>query len=322
MNDKEDTTTEAISPVQGRGNILPVVEPVMKTGYEWLEDMIHVRNARSSYRPNFSPLTNRAAFIINALNSIGVPCELDIFDDAGYDLYDYERPKLLNIIVKFGSRSGKPAIVFSAHHDISNPNSQNCQDNSASVCNLIHLCAKLKSMAIGENNNIIPERPVIIVFTDKEECGGVGARRMSGRLLRGDFGDIEYLINLELTGLGTAFWIDRENIRRGLEDIAKTPSMIKCDEILGLGGYHEVYTPFSDAQIFRRCGIDALCVGILPVEELRGIGRKETWSLCHSETDTIEKCNAKDMADFTDLLERFVTGTPTLDAIEGRTIPH
>jgi hypothetical protein len=292
------TTTEPVLAIDVAG-----IRPVVKTGYEWLEDMIHVRNNRGSYKPNNSPVTNRVMFIINALNEIGVPYELDIFDDAGYDLYNYDRPKLVNVVVKFGSRSGQPAIVFSAHHDIANPNSQNCQDNSASVCNLLHLASKLKQQAFGENNNTLASRPVIIVFTDKEECGGVGARRMSGRLLRGDFGQFEYNINLELTGLGRSMWIDSENFRHE----TKTPSILKMDEVLGETGYHNVSTPFSDSVIFRRCGIDSLCIGILPAEEL-ATGRHDTWHLCHSETDTIDKCNADDMSNFTDILERFVIG--------------
>lgn len=278
------------------------IRPAIKTGYEWLVDMIAVRNHRNSYRPNFSPVTNRAMFIINALNSLGVQYELDIFDDAGYDLYNYERPKLVNIIVKFNSRSGRPAIVFSAHHDIANPNSENCQDNSASVCNLIHLCSILKQEAIGENKDINTSRPVIIVFLDKEEAGGAGSRRMSQRLLRGDFGAYEYNINLELTGLGKKIWVDVENFRYK----TKPASVLKFDEVLGESGYYKVSTPFSDAIIFRRCGIDSVCIGILPEEELEGTTRPPTWNLCHSETDTIDKCNAEDMSEFVSILEKLV----------------
>ncbi|MDP2692707.1 MAG: M28 family peptidase [bacterium] len=290
-----------------------VEKPLIKTGYEWLDEMKDVRNVQSSYKPSQSPLTNRATFIINALNTIGVQYELDIFDEAGYDLYDYSRPKILNIIVRFGSRSGQPAIAFMAHHDVANINSENCQDNSASVCNLLHLCAILKEQAIGESKNIISQRPVIIVFSDKEEVGGTGSRYFSGRMLRGDFGTIEYVLNLELTGLGDrkGIWVDTENIKRWKKDIlVKTPAILKCDEILGVGGYQEVYTPFSDSFVMRRCGVDSVCIGILPADELIGIGRKETWSLCHSETDTIEKCNEQDMRMFVDILERFVTGIP------------
>ena len=300
--------------------------PHIKTGYELLDVMKDVRNIQSSYKPSYSPLTNRASFIINTLNELGVSYELDIFDAAGYDLYDYTNSKLLNIIVKFGSRSGKPAIVFSAHHDISNPHSENCQDNTASVCNLLHLCAKLKGQAYGESKNLLESRPVIIVFTDREEAGGVGARRMSQRLLRGDFGKFEYVINLELTGLGTSVWADTENFGWHHRDPDVPASIIKVEEILGLGNFHKVQTPFSDSYIFRRCGIDSVCIGILPIEEVLEIeknkGRQDTWSLCHSEQDTIEKCNEKDMMDFTNILERFVTGIPTEDAVAGRTIPH
>jgi len=308
--------------------IILLPAPHIKAGYEWLDEMRFVRNEQSSYKPTQSPLTNRATFIIRALNEIGVQYELDIFDEAGYDLYDYSRPKSLNIIVKFCSRSGQPAIAFMAHFDVANINSENCQDNSASVCNLLHLCAKLKNQAIGESKNIISQRPVIIVFSDREEAGGTGARYFSGRMLRGDFGNIEYVVNLELTGLGRAVWVDTENTKKWAKDkIVETPLLLKCGEILGESGYHKVSTPFSDAFVLRRCGVDAVCIGILPVEEVLEIekhkgGRQETWSLCHSETDTIDKCDAQDMQDFTDLLERFVTGIPTADALEGKTIPH
>jgi len=278
------------------------IKPVVKTGYQWLEEMTTVRNQRGYSRHNFSPLTNRAMFIINALNSLGVQSEIDIFDDAGYDLFNYDRPKLVNIIVRFGSRSGQPAIVFSAHHDIANPDSDNCQDNSASVCNLIHLCAVLKGQAIGESANIIAQRPVIIVFTDKEESGGVGARRMSGRLLRGDFGDFEYNINLELTGLGKSLWVDTENFRYK----SKPASVKKFDDTVGESGYHKVSTPFSDAIIFRRCRIDSVCIGILPEQELTGGTRPPTWNICHKEEDTIDKCNAEDMSEFVNILERLI----------------
>src|SRR3972149_11235782 len=99
--------------------------PLLKTGYEWLDEMRHIRNVHLSYKPSFSPLTNRASFIINVLNELGIPYELDIFDESGDDLFDYSCPKLLNIIVKFSSKIELPAIIFSAHHDISNPNSEN-----------------------------------------------------------------------------------------------------------------------------------------------------------------------------------------------------
>jgi len=306
MNTQDDITETkelSLTTVEVDG-----MRPAIKTGYEWLSDMIHVRNSQASYKPNLSPVTNRAMFIINALNEIGVQYEVDIFDEAGYDLYDYHRPKLVNIVVKFASRSGQPAIVFCAHHDIVNSNSQNCQDNSASVCNLLHLIAKLKEQAYGENNNMIAQRPVIFVFTDKEERGGIGARRMSGRLLRGDFGNFEYVINLELTGLGDAFWMDRLNAQSRTTNKTKTPVMLKCDEVLGENTYYEVSTPFSDAIIFRRCGIDAICVGILPDEQLSRMNWPPTWGLCHSETDTIDKCNEEDMSNFTDALEKFVIG--------------
>jgi hypothetical protein len=273
--------------------------PTMKSGYQWLREMILIRNFESSYKPKPYPVTNRACFIINALNQIGVPYTLDIFSEGGVSLNEneYNGAKLVNIIVKFESTSGKPAVVFCAHHDVANSKSQNCQDNSASVCNLLHLAAKIK--AKGQDLT----RPVIIVFTDKEEFGGVGAHRMSMRILAGDFGPVDYVINLELTGLGNQLWLDTDNsIRMRTEE---TPLIQRFNEVIGKENYHEVSTPFSDAVIFRSNGLDCLCIGILPEEQLATGGRKETWWLCHSMDDTIDKTDEIDMALFVEKLELF-----------------
>jgi hypothetical protein len=290
-NKKEDTI------IASNGDL---IVPAVKTGHAWLREMIHVRNFSSSLRPHQYPLTNRACFIVSALNQIGVSYSLDIFDERGDELddYSYNRPKLVNIIARFDSTSGKPAVVFCAHHDISNPRSENCQDNSASVCNLLHLAAKLK--AKGKDLT----RPVIIVFTDKEEFGGIGSGRMSRRILAGDFGPVDYIINLELTGLGTELWLDTLN--SGYKGFENSGLKKRFDEVIGKENYHNVSTPFSDAVIFRANGIDCLCIGILPEEELVGEhATKETWWLCHSDEDTIEKTNEKDMCVLVDKLELF-----------------
>lgn len=295
-SNEENKPTEII--VIGNDDINPPV-PQVKSGHQWLSEMILIRNYESSYKPKPYPVTNRACFIINALNEIGVPYTLDIFSEGGVSLNpdEYNGAKLVNIIVKFESTSGKPAVVFCAHHDISNPKSQNCQDNSASVCNLLHLAAKIK--AKGQDLT----RPVIIVFTDKEEFGGVGAHRMSMRLLAGDFGPIDYVINLELTGLGTGLWLDTDN--SSYRSVEATPLVQKFNELIGKENYHNVSTPFSDAVIFRGNGLDCLCIGILPNEQLVVGGRKETWWLCHSMEDTIEKTDEIDMAIFVEKLELF-----------------
>jgi hypothetical protein len=272
-------------------------EPKIKTGHQWLSEMILVRNFESSYKPKPYPVTNRACFIINALNQIGVPYSLDIFDVSGESLNPggYNGPKLVNIIVRFESSSDKPAVVFSAHHDVANYRSQNCQDNSASVCNLLHLAARIKEK--GKDLT----KPVIIVFTDKEEFGGVGAGRMSRRIIDGDFGPVDYIINLELTGLGREVWIDSLNSSSTKE----SPLRLRFNELLGSENCHGVATPFSDAAIFRSNGLDCACVGILPAEQLAPDGRKETWWLCHSEEDTIDKTDEIDMGNFVNKLELF-----------------
>ena len=75
-----------------------------------------------------------------------------------------------------------------AHHDIANPSIDNANDNSASCINAIAL--KL----------LVPELNVVLL--DGEEHGGIGSQRLSEKINSGDFGSIEWVLNLELTGKG------------------------------------------------------------------------------------------------------------------------
>lgn len=295
-NKTSEVTTTTVNA--GYDNV-PVEIPAIKTGHAWLREMVLVRNYESSYEPKPYPVTNRVCFIINALNEIGVQYSLDIFNENGNSIGsgEYDCAKLVNIMVKFESTSGKPAVAFCAHHDVANPRSENCQDNSASVCNLLHLATKIKEK--GKDLT----RPVIIVFSDREEFGGIGADKMSRRINAGDFGNVAYVINLELTGLGSDIWIDTKN--SSSTEFNTSSLRQKLNEVLGENTYHKVSTPFSDAVIFRAHGIDCSCIGILPKEQLEPGGTKETWHLCHSEEDTIDKTDEIDMALFVDKLLLF-----------------
>lgn len=261
----------------------------VKTGYEYLVEMIRVKNAYSSFTPVTSPLTNRGSFIVDALNKLGIGYQVHPFDHNGIDLLNFNGPKLINIIVEFkGVNDELPAVMFMAHHDINNPASENCQDNSASVCNLLELCGRLATNT--------PTRPTWVVFTDKEEFGGIGAKNLSIKVNEGRFPNLQWVINLELTGLGTSMWIDSAS--RPISPLGE-----RFIEIFGADNIHRVNTPFNDAMVLRGFGIDALCVGILPAEEITG--RKMTWSLCHRLDDTIDKISSEDMTAFVDKLLLF-----------------
>ena len=74
----------------------------------------------------------RVQWIINKLNTLNISYDLDKFLEEGSD-----NNFLYNIYLKGSSSYG-----IMAHHDILNPNSDNANDNSASVINLISYKSK------------------------------------------------------------------------------------------------------------------------------------------------------------------------------------
>lgn len=269
----------------------------VKSGFEYLSEMVNVKDVHNTLTYSSSPLSNRALFIINKLNELDVKYKLVAFNNSFKEPLrelKYEDSKLLNIVVPIhtNSSSEEGGIIFLAHHDVNNTESQNCQDNSASVCNLLHLIGELKDKELNMNT--------YVVFTDREEFGGLGAQRLSEDIIAGDFGKIDHIINLELTGLGTEIWIDN---KRNTHNKPKSGTYQMIEDVVGTDKLTAVDTPFSDAVVLRHHQLDAVCIGILPEEEL---GSKKTWHLCHSPNDTIDKIDGFNMYDFVQILVKFV----------------
>jgi uncharacterized Zn finger protein (UPF0148 family) len=223
-------------------------------------------------------------------------------------MYKKDTDRLINIIVEFKStvENSLPGAVFIAHHDINNPHSQNCQDNTASVSNLLELCGRL-----SKTKNL--DRNIYVVFTDREEFGGIGARNLSQMINSGKLGEIGIYINLELTGLGTNIWVEDVSEYRlwrnesGKPTATKTKTQLHIENIIGGENIEYLHCPFNDAVILRSNGIDGVCIGTLPDIEIRGSGYKRTWSLCHSMSDTVEKCDGDDMKVFVDRIYELAT---------------
>lgn len=244
-----------------------------------LADFCKVRNEKSSLKGSKEPLTNRVVFIVDAIIDLNLhkSLHLDFFEDED-DLYYTNVELTLNE----GSDS---SVMFVAHHDVNNVNSDNCQDNSASVCNLLSLAEHFKSN--------MPNKTIHIVFTDCEEFGGVGAQRLSERIEEGIFGNVEYVVNLELTANGENLWVDSENFVT--ESVLLNKVVELNSDVL------RVKTPFSDSVIFRKNGIDSVCLGTLNNENTQQVlenGRCSTWSICHKANDTIDQAISKDMDNF------------------------
>ena len=269
------------------------------TSYEFLVDLSSVHNLYSANIPQPNPITNRAMYIIDTLNKLGVKYSLDIFEaQGGNDITwgnsSYSSHKLVNIIAEPNPQVTGPAIVFCAHHDVMNVHSQNAQDNSASVCNLLRLSSLIKTSKDEHQRTII-------LFSDSEEISAKGANRFAKKSssIKGSrnisheiYGEISAVINLELTGNGTIIWSDCEKNK------SEDELHISLETTLG-HNIQKLRTPPSDAIAFRRYKYPVLCIGILPEYDMK---KHDTWRICHSIDDTIEKCNGTDMENFTKFL--------------------
>lgn len=236
--------------------------------YNKIYDFCRVRNLSDCRRNGLTP-TPRVQFLMELLDSEGIEYELDEFGP--------ENNKFWNIILR-----GNSSKMVVAHHDIVNPNTDNANDNSASVINLIAL-KKLR-----------PDIHCIIL--DGEEIGGIGSQRASDMINNGDFGQIEWVLNFELTGKGGKYFF-----------IGDYPGPL-TDKIVGLFDCPIVRTPFNDSVIFRKNGIDSVVINPLPpVPEGEGSqlvfndGTMLDFKLlfnCHTPKDTIDTISPDDMKEF------------------------
>jgi hypothetical protein len=271
--------------------------------YELLRDYSKVFNMFPASTPYITPYSNHAIYIIDILSKLGVKFRVDVFpyNGGGYSSYgdatDTTAHRLINIIAEPNPEVTGPAIVFTAHHDVANPRSENCQDNGASVCHLLRLAALI-------SENPTASQRTLIVFTDCEESGAKGARRFakdvkskpfnddSRNVEHKIFGEISGALVLELTGHGDVYWTDCNHHDRDKE-------LHKRLEKAAKKSLPKLSTPPSDVISFRENKFPALCIGTLPSEDMK---TKATWSQCHRMSDNIEGCDSKDMKAFTEFL--------------------
>lgn len=239
--------------------------------YNKIYDFCKVRNLGNIYKNCPENLTPRINFILSLLEKESISYEIDKFE--------IRKTFGVNIILR--GTSNKMVV---AHHDIVNPNIDNANDNSASVINAIML-KKLR-----------PELNVVIL--DGEECGGLGSSRLAEMINCGDFDDISWVLNLELTGRGGKYFF-----------IGDYPGQL-TNHIKSIFDCPIVTTPFNDSVILRRRGIDSVVINPLPpvsdgrINESFPKWKEDVYldfSLlynCHSERDTIDTISVKDMQEF------------------------
>jgi hypothetical protein len=235
--------------------------------YSKIYDFCKVRNEGTISKNDPQIPTNRVIFLLNLLKSESIDYELDIFP--------YRQTSAYNIILK-----GSSSKMVVAHHDIVNPSTDNANDNSASVINAIMI------------KKLMPEMNVILL--DGEELGGVGSQRVSEQINDGYFGNIDWVLNLELTGKGGKYFF-----------IGNYPGPL-TNHIKSLFDCPIVRTPFNDSVIFRKNGIDSCVINPLPpIDKNTQVKWDKNTYLnfellfnCHSSKDTIDTIDTKDMQEF------------------------
>lgn len=185
-------------------------------------------------------------------------------------------------------------MVFLAHHDVVRPNIQNCNDNTASVSQLMYLANRLNMNRHAMRNN------VVVALVDHEEtCDTLlsGASELSKHIKEGKFGNVVGVVNLELTSCGTHYWMNPE----GIQDIA-------INRELENRGFNKVYTPMNDAVNVNSWGVSAVCIGSFRDEDYEIVVEKkrmgcDLWRSCHADDDTFEKwANETEMTTFNNTL--------------------
>lgn len=237
--------------------------------YNNIYEFCKVRNLGVAYMNSSDNPPPRVNFLINLLESEGIEYELDKFiGNRGTTFY--------NIILR-----GNSSRMVVAHHDIVNPNIDNANDNSASVINAIAV------------KKLLPN--IHVVLLDGEEIGGIGSQRVSEMINSGEFGGIDWVLNLELSGKGGKYFF-----------IGNYPGQL-TNHIKSLFNCPVISTPFNDSEIFIRNGIDSVVINPLPPLEgdISGVKWSDGVYLdfkllfnCHTSKDTLSTISVDDMKEF------------------------
>lgn len=251
---------------------------------EILDGFLGVRNTKTHFQFTEPKLSERAVFIIGQLIKMGIGAgdfELLPFFIRGMHFY--------NIVVPVITGKDSDTIFLTAHHDVININSQNVNDNTASIVNLLVLMQMLKENEKDINHNII------ICYPDVEEYGGEGAKIIAQRINNGNYGNVKCVLNLELTAHGKNIWIER-----GRNSYLRN----ELKNFLGKENYEETNIPFADSFVFQWAGIDSATIGTLPVNPITNKYDYSVWNICHKDND--DTYNLEDMQNFTNFLYNFL----------------
>jgi hypothetical protein len=235
--------------------------------YNKIYDFCKVKNLGGCKFNEIGVKTPRMEWITKFLDEVGLDWNIDTF-------VVHTRTSTIvahNIIIPSAKKPRGKQRILIAHHDIVNPNIDNANDNSCSVINAI--ITKLH----------MPE--LTVVLTDCEEIGGIGADRLGSQINNGKFGDVLFVLNLELTGRGGKnFFVGNYPGKLRSSIVRK----FKCQT---------VRTPFNDSVMLRKHGIDSTVINPLPKKKDGTLDFSMLYN-CHTNRDSVETINPKDMKIF------------------------
>lgn len=250
------------------------------TAYDMLE-IFSKLESHSSFNRLAPTWTPRLLKIKEILEDLKINYKVRHFVVPGF-----ENRYFTNLYISFNTESNEDGLLFLAHHDINNEMSENCQDNTSSVCHILEMIKTLKDKELS--------RPIHFAIVDSEEhvnFNCCGSQVLSEDIHSGEFGNLEVCVNLELTGLGKNIWVS---------SFEKFPD--SCQKTIKKLNAYKVSTPFNDAYVLSIHDVPAMCIGILDDKDLEiavsSYGYPRTWGLCHSLEDTFDKISKEDMALF------------------------
>lgn len=205
--------------------------------------------------------SNRLKWLISLVKELKIDYFVDVYGDEKDEV-------VRNLCLK-----GKSDKMVIAHYDIANLDSDNANDNSASVLNAIALKV------------LNPE--VNVVLADAEEVGCEGAKQLARNISRIDspFKDIKWILNLELTGLGDKVMVSNYSNKELYKKITQNFD-VTTNKIIGL----------NDSLYLNKKGIDSEIVSICP--SVGGEIDYTHFENCHKLKDNIDTIKISDMERF------------------------
>lgn len=230
-----------------------------------IDELVKVReDENSQYDKGFS--SNRFKYITQLLDSFNIEYDI-IRHDINSDI------TIRNIYI-----SGKSNKLFVSHHDVFDINSENANDNSCSIINLIAL------------RLLNPD--VNIAITDGEEIGMLGGKLILNDL-KDHFPDVNRIMVLELTGIGQNISITNYNNSKLYKEISDNFNVIIKNDFPTI---NEAYEINREKKVETEKKVEAELVVTAPTINNK-INFNHLYDI-HSKKDKLSKINKKDMNNF------------------------